>query len=392
MDPLQAKVYRSVDSAIDELWDIALYLHKNPELSGEEYKAQEKLVSVLEQKGFKCEKDVAGLDTAFTAWSGPPRSPAIAFIAEYDALPKLGHGCGHNLIAASALGAAQAVIEAVPEFSGQVAVFGTPAEEVPEPPAKQLMIDAGLFKIIDVALIMHGSDRTTTGAKSLAVDSVEFRFRGKSSHASKYPHLGASALDAALLTITALEYLREHVRQDVRIHGIVKDGGQRANIVPDTASLHYLFRALDRRHLNQIKDKIMNCAKAGALATGTEVSIEFLGQNDNKVLVPLLDKLLLDQAIAAGAVQLLKPEEELGSTDFGNISHVVPASTLKVAFVPVGTPGHSYEYTKAAESDSGKKAIEVASKAMALAAIQLLSDPALLQQIKKQYKEVKKDQ
>ncbi len=383
---MQEAIFSAVDKLMPELWEVACFIHQNPELSYKEYQSEKRLVSFLREKDFQCEEGVADLETAFVGNSGPRKGPAVGFVAEYDALPKLGHACGHNMIAASAVGAAVSLIQAAPELKGQVAVIGTPAEELPEPPAKQTMLDKGVFDGIDTALMMHGGDRTVTGYKSLAIDSFEFEFKGRPTHASKYPHLGRSALDAAVLTMNALEYLREHVRQDVRIHGIIADGGSRPNIVPETAKLNYFVRSLDRSYLNEIEERVFNCARAGALATDTELTIKILGRNDNKILSPPLDSRLLENAIKAGAENVMEPEEEMGSTDFGNVSQHLPASTLKTAFVPKGTPGHTNEWTEAGAGPKARKAIEVASKAMALTAYQLLTDEGLMQKVKSQYR------
>jgi len=371
------------------LWDIALYLHEHPEQSGEEFQAQRLLVDFLQDQGFTCSLGVAELPTSFVAWSGPPRRPAVAFIAEYDALPGLGHGCGHNLIAASAVGAACALTNTVPKLRGQVAVVGTPAEESPKRCAKRKMLEAGVFAEIDVALMMHPSDRTTTMGRSLAMDSVLFRFKGKPAHASKYPYLGVSALDAAVLTFIAIEFLREHVRPDVRIHGIIIEGGLRPNIVPETAILEYMIRAEERFYLNQIRERIINCARAGALATGAEVEVLYEKGPDNKLLVPTLNTLLLEEAIKAGADQVMEPEEERGSTDFGDVSQHLPAATLKVAFVPPGCPGHSYEWVEAAKGERAKHAVRVASQAMAVTGYWLLTEEDLLAQVVGEFRKLK---
>ncbi|MBW1962942.1 MAG: amidohydrolase [Deltaproteobacteria bacterium] len=384
MEPREV-IFNTVDELIWEFWEIAQYLYENPELSGEENKARDKIVSYLSKKGFNCEVGVAGLNTAFVARFGDQKRPSIAFVAEYDALPDLGHACGHNLIAASAVGAAVSLVQAIPELSGQVAVIGSPAEEVPTPPAKQIMLDHGVFDSCDVALMVHGSDRTVSGAQSLAVDSLEFEFVGKSTHASKYPYLGRSALDGAILTMTALEFLREHVRQDVRIHGVVSEGGSRANIVPEYAKLSYKIRALDRAYLNEIRERVFNCARAGALASGTEVNIKILGSNDNKILIPTLDRVFLQSAIAAEAINVMEPEAEMGSTDFGNVSQRLPAATLKVSFVEPGTAGHSREWAEAACKPEARRAVAVSSKAMAWTAYRLLTEEDLLKRVKKEF-------
>jgi len=383
---IEKLLVEAVDGRLPELWEIANYLHKNPEVSGQEYKAQNRLTCYLEKNGFECEKGVAHLDTAFVAWSGPKKHPAVGFIAEYDALSGLGHGCGHNLIAAAAVGAAVAMIDVLPNLSGQVAVIGTPAEEDMTFQAKQTMLDHGSFEGVDVVLGNHGADRTATGTKSLALKPVEFSFKGKASHPSTFPHHGVSALDAAILTMTALEFLREHLRQDARIHGIITEGGSRPNIVPEHAKLLYHLRALDENYLEEVQNRAFDCARAGALATGADVSINVLGGYANKVLVETLDRMLLEDAILCGATQVMEPPEEKGSTDSGNVSHRFPFASLKVAFVPVGTAGHTLEYVKAACSPAGKKAVAIASKAMSMTATRLLRDKSLLEKVKAEHR------
>lgn len=354
-----------VAALMPEMWEVARTIHARPELSGEEYEAAALLTQTLERHGFDVERGVGGLPTAFVARFGPARRPAVGFIAEYDALPDIGHGCGHNLIAATAVCAAVALARAVPEGAGQVVVVGTPAEEVAEFQSKKRMLEAGAFAGIDVVFANHGGERTTVGARSLAMDSLQFVFTGRSSHAAKYPHLGRSALDGALLTMTAAEYLREHVRPDVRLHGIVAEGGVRANIVPERARLEYTIRAADRTYLDEVRERLVDCARAGALASGTEVEVEVTGSNDDRLELPTLYEVMLERAVAAGAEQVMEPETGLGSTDFGVVSRAMPASTLKVAFVDHLTPGHSRAWTEAAGGPRGRKAVEVMSRALA---------------------------
>lgn len=367
-------IAREVEALMPEMWTIAETLHAHPELSGEEHEAARLLTATLERHGFEVQRGVGGLPTAFVARSGPVRRPAVGFIAEYDALPDIGHGCGHNLIAASALCAAIALQRAASDMAGRVVVIGTPAEEVAEFQAKQRMLDAGAFAELDVVFANHGGERTTVGARSLAMDSLEFVFSGTPSHAAKYPHLGRSALDGALLTITGAEYLREHVRPDVRIHGIVAEGGVRANIVPERARLEYTVRANDRAYLDEVRARLVDCARAGALASGTEVEVRITGSNDDRLELPSLYDVLLERAVAAGAEQVMEPETGLGSTDFGVVSRALPASTLKVAFVDHLTPGHSRAWTEAAGGPRGRKAIEIMGRALAETGYRVLTD------------------
>ena len=383
---MQEAIFSAVDKLMPELWEVACFIHRNPELSYKEYQSEKRLVSFLREKDFQCEEGVADLETAFVGNSGPRKGPAVGFVAEYDALPKLGHACGHNMIAASAVGAAVSLIQAAPELKGQVAVIGTPAEELPEPPAKQTMLDKGVFDGIDTALMMHGGDRTVTGYKSLAIDSFEFEFKGRPTHASKYPAPG---------TKRPRRRCADHERAGV-LAGACPAGrpdprhhcgrGLSAQHRPRNGEAELFRPLLDRSYLNEIEERVFNCARAGALATDTELTIKILGRNDNKILSPPLDSRLLENAIKAGAENVMEPEEEMGSTDFSNVSQHLPASTLKTAFVPKGTPGHTNEWTEAGAGPKARKAIEVASKAMALTAYQLLTDEGLMQKVKSQYR------
>jgi len=387
---MEKEIFAAVDKLLPELWELALYMQKNPELSYEEFKAHKKIVTYLKNKGFECKESVGELNTAFIAKPKKVNSgPTVGFIAEYDALPEIGHACGHHLISTSAIGAAIVLDEILPKMKGNVAMIGTPAEESPLPPAKQTMIDNGAFENVDFSLMMHPGDRTAVGWNTLAINAVEFDFKGRATHAAMFPHEGRSALDAAIITMTSIEFLREHVRQDVRIHGIIKDGGTRANIVPENAKLQYHIRALDVNYLNEIEERFFNCARAGALATDTKLTINVLGRVANKQLSPIVDDLLLESAIKAGAVDVMEPEPEMGSTDYGNVTQIMPAGTLRAHFVPLKTPGHTREWAEAADKPPAKKCLQVSAKAMALTAYNLIMNKELLEKAKEDHKNEK---
>jgi amidohydrolase len=384
-------LHQQIDEMAPQLFAVADFIHANPELGHEEYKAQARLVEEFEKRGFETEKGIAGFPTSFRA-SLPERrpGPSVAFIAEYDALPGLGHACGHNLNGAAALGAAtvlKGLIESG-EVPGNVMVVGTPGEEVP-PGTKGVMVDQGIFDDVDVAMITHAKDRTHTGGQLRAMNAIKFHFKGKTSHAAAGPEKGISALDAALLAVHAIELLREHVRSDVRIHGIVTDGGKAPNIIPDRASLYYYVRALDRPCLEDVVARVENCARGGALATGADVEIENLGSSDSRLNVPKLNELLLENARQAGAERILPPPSGFGSADFGNVTHRLPAATLYVELIPEGTPLHTVETAEAAGGEAGHHVVRVGAKAMACTAYQLLSDAELLSGIKAQFAQVK---
>ena len=376
-------ILKTIEALNPQLLSVSDYIYENPELGYQEFKAKKTLTGLLQEYGFTVQDGVGKLETAFKAvYPSHGQGPNIAFIAEYDALPDLGHACGHNLISAAAVGAGIALAQNLP--FGKVSVIGTPAEEIP-PAAKQKMIDNGVFDDVDIALMMHGADRTTTKTGSLALESIDYKFKGKASHAALYPHLGISALDAAIITMQAIEMLREHVRSDVRMHGIITDGGRAPNIVPERAALSYFARALDNDYLGEVVRRMDDCARAGALATGAHLEIVHKGRVANKVLLDSLNDLLLENAQQAGALQIMAPGTELGSTDFGNITHYIPGASLKVAIMEPGQSLHTIEAYKAAGSEVGHRAIEVAALAMAWTGYDLLIDPQKLETVKNEH-------
>jgi amidohydrolase len=385
------EIIKFIDENEIDLIKISNEIHTNPELGHQEYKAQSLLTETLDRWGFIVQRSVGGFETSFVS-SLPDKKdgPTIAILAEYDALPGLGHACGHNLIAAAALGAAHATRSFSGELQGNIVVIGTPAEEGSSPPVKAGMIERGIFDEVDIAMMAHGRDRTCTGGQLLAVNTLEIIYRGKASHASANPEDGVSALDAALLSIHGIEMLREHVRSDVRIHGIITDGGQAANIVPERSAMRYYVRALDRPYLETVVSRVENCARAGAMATGAEVQIITLGKLDNRLNIDTLNKLLLNNARLAGA-QRIKPHPlSLGSSDFGTLSHTLPAATLYIEVIPEGTALHTKEMEKAAGSKEGHRAVLIGAKAMACTIYDLLTNPWLVEKIKREFIKAKR--
>jgi amidohydrolase len=277
------KVFPAVDSIKEKIIAINDYILANPEIGHQEVKSAQYLVEQLQAAGFAVEVGAGGFPTAFKAvYQGKTPGPTVAFLAEYDALPGIGHACGHNLIAAAACGAGMALQKMMGDLPGTIVVMGTPAEEVP-PPVKGKMIENGAFDGVDVSLTIHGADRTAAGGQALAVDILDITYTGQTSHAAASPDRGRSALDGALLAMHAIEMLREHVRSDTRIHGIITNGGEAPNIVPGKATLRYMVRALDRSYVDAVVQRLEKCFQAGALATETTVSITNLGKWDNKI-------------------------------------------------------------------------------------------------------------
>jgi len=383
------KVFPAVDSIREEIIAISDYIHQNPELGHQEEKAVKFLTGKLAAAGFTVETGVGGFPTAFKAvYQGKTAGPTVAFLAEYDALPGIDHGCGHNLIAASTIGAALALRRMMDDLPGTIVVMGTPAEEVP-PPVKGKMVENGAFAGVDVSLTFHGSAGTYANAKMLAVNALEVTYTGKTSHAAASPEQGRSALDGALLALHALEMLREHVRQDTRMHYIIADGGEAPNIVPKHTTVRCFLRGLERAYLDQVAERAEKCFRAGALATETEVEIKVVGKWDDYLHVPALNQAMEEYARQAGAVQMVQSPPAGGSSDFGNVSHAMPTSAIFVAFVPPDTAGHSKEWCDAAGGKAGHDAAMVGAKAMAATAYDLLTQPEYFKTVQAEFARAK---
>ncbi|MGB4338155.1 MAG: M20 family metallopeptidase [Bacillota bacterium] len=386
----QTSVGAIVDSMRHEIIDIAKFIHANPELGNQEFKAVELLTKTLADNGFVIEKGVAGLETAFVAtYTNAGGGTAISFMAEYDALEGLGHGCGHNLIAASCTGAAIALAKSLGDTPATVIVFGCPAEETTS--GKIPMAAEGLFNRADVGFQMHPG-ANGIGSYTLALNLMDFTFTGKASHAASAPWEGRSALDGIMMLFNGIEYLREHVKPDVRIHGIVTDGGQAANIVPETALARFYVRSEERSYLDTVVKRVHAIAEAAAIATETQLTITPIKQYDNVVNVPGFMKLVQD--VAKDYVGLDMPFATPGgaaaSTDFGTASSSIPCVMFGLSPVPEGTvPGHSREMVKAVSSEYGLETAVIASKIMADAGLRIIHNPELLEAIRAEWEVVK---
>ncbi|KAB2336848.1 M20 family metallopeptidase [Cytobacillus depressus] len=375
----------------EELFSLSSYIHSNPELGNQEYKAVEAITAILSSNGFEVESGIAGLETAFKArFTKGTGGPTIGILCEYDALKNLGHGCGHNLQPSVALGAAISLskLEETPPFT--IEVFGTPAEETTS--GKIPLTERGYFDHLDIALMMHAGDRTTVDGRSLALDSFEFVFEGKESHAAVAPENGISALDGVLMTFNGIEYLREHVRSDVRIHGIITDGGIAPNIVPGRSAAKFAVRASDRPYLNHVSERVLNVARGAALATGTKVEIIRHKSLENKLNVQTLNDTLLENAKLIGADNITPPRERTGSTDFSIVTHRVPGACIRTAFVPIGTSNHTKEWVQASNSPEGNKAIMTAAKIIGSTCLDIIYSKELLEKIKQDYLVEKENQ
>ncbi len=393
-DAAEERLLALVTAKEARLAEIALAIFRQPERGNEEKAASQLLAEELRQNGFQVELGLPGvrpltdekvfLDTAFKAiYEGQPGGPTIAIMLEYDALP-MGHACGHNLIVISGLGAALALREALADQPGRLWVMGTPAEEGGPKGGKIPLLAAGHFDGADLTLITHPGDRWDTGSDFLAVSGATLTYTGVPSHAAAAPERGISALDAALITYNAIETIREHMRADARIHGIITNGGQASNIVPEKAELKYGVRALDQAYIEVLKTKVENCARAGALATGAKVDITWTYGLAAPINVAALDTLVLEQAKRLGAGPCAK-WESLGSSDLGNVGFEIPTCNLWFAISPAGVLPHTHEFMAAAVSDAGIAAAVQAAQAVALSAWALYRDPAKVAAIQAEF-------
>jgi amidohydrolase len=371
-------VDRAVADQQGALEAFALDLHAHPETAFAEHRSSAALRDALTAAGFDVEAGGAGLETAFVARHRfGPAGPRIALIAEYDALPKLGHACGHNLIAAASLGAARALVRALDAEAGELLVVGTPAEEGGG--GKILMLRAGVFDGIDAAMMFHPGARTMVTRGSLAATRVTMRFHGRSAHAAAPPHQGINALDACIQTFNAINALRQHVRDETRIHGIISHGGDAPNITPDYAEAKFSIRHRSFAYVEELRERVYAAARGAAASVGATVDLEEgLAYTERKVNRALAERFRAH--LEAQGEPVLEPLAVggVGSSDFGNLSQALPAIHPYVAMVPEGTSAHTPEFAAAAASPAGMRALRLATTALARTAGELLTDPDLL--------------
>jgi amidohydrolase len=376
---VKARLAFAVEDARDEILELSQRIHANPEPAFEERQASAWLADGLRRHGFEVEYPAGSLDTAIRAvyrggLSGD--GPRIGILAEYDALPGLGHGCGHNTMAASGFGAAVALASIADLLPGEIVFLGTPAEE--RGSGKQVMIDDGLFAGLDAALLYHPCDRNHVESHPLASEDVDVVFTGLQAHASSDPWRGKNALDAMVLLFTSVGLWRQQLRPAVRVHGIIREGGTAANIIPDRTSAWFMLRSDDRDYYEGMKRQFSAMAEAAATATGTTVQVTYSGgattMRNNRVLGELFRA-----NMAAYGIEDMGPDPDSGSTDMGNVSWVCPTIHPELAMCEPGTPGHSIAFRDAAAAPLADETTLIAATLVGQTAVDLFLDPAFVE-------------
>ncbi len=385
MDTKQLKnlVLSELETGRRRLVELSMQIHSNPELGFHEDRAADLLTDFLGENGFSLERGICGLPTAFKARYGTGK-PFIAILAEYDALPNLGHGCGHNIISTSATGAGMAARTAVDHLGGSIFVIGTPAEEMYG--GKAIMAEKGAFKELDAAMMVHPGTVDTATIQALACQTLDIEFFGKEAHAAAQPEQGINALDAMLQSYNAINALRQHIRSTARVHGIITHGGDAANVVPAHSAANFIVRAVEDDYLDELKEKILNCFIGAATATGARLEYKW-----GERYAPLLNNLTLARLFADNMgtlgrdIALSDPDSFFGSTDMGNVSQIVPGIHPFVAIAGPEILLHSAEFAVAAASDNGTKGMMDAAGAMAMTAVDLLAGPEKLAEAKEEF-------
>ena len=384
---MKEKLRTYIDSICGELCGLSDDIFDHPECGGEERYAVERLTTFLRDQGFTVETGIAGLATAFRAvYQVGTGGPSIGLLCEYDALKGFGHGCGHHMQGPAVLGAVAALRRCLGEGTpAKIVVYGTPAEETSM--GKTIMLREGYFRDIDIALMTHANPETNVDVKSLALRSYRVKYHGVSAHAAIKPEDGRSALDALMLACHGLECLREHVRDDVRMHYAIRETSPLSNVVPDFVEASFVIRSYSTDYIETLVPRLEKVLRGAAMMTETTCEIIEKSHLDSKVPSYIINDLIMENARAVDAPQLGAPPEKTGSTDFGNVLHTLPGACVRIAFVPRGTSSHSQEYLDAGKSDAAHLAVRLAAQILALTSWDVIENEGMLERIRAEFAE-----
>ena len=382
------KINENIELHMNDYFDMVVSMYNNPEIGFEEFKTQSMLVKYLKEADFDVKEGVVCKTDYIATYTSDKPGPVIGFMCEYDALPEVGHGCGHNMIAPISIGAAIGLKEVIDEIGGTIKVIGTPAEE--NFGGKVFMSEAGVFNDLDVALMIHPGNDNSVGGKSTAINPIKFEFFGKNAHAC-HPYDGASALDGAVSTYMQINMLRQFVKPGTFIHGIIRHGGDAANIIPAYASMEYYFRAPKMDYALEVTNKAIEIAKGACLAHGLTLKTSSFESPYPDTLVNYRLAELMKEKYELLGLEDIKPvdEEPGGSTDVGSVSYICPTIQGGIKIAGKEVLGHSKEMALATISEEGKIALGHGAKALAYMAYDLIVNKELLEEVKEEFHNAK---
>ncbi len=385
-------ILTKIDQHAKEFKAISRYIANHPEVGHQELLAVEQLTRILHSHGFQIEQQPLQMPTAFIArYVSEKSGPTIALFAEYDALPEIGHACGHHLICMMSVGAAIGLQSVISQIGGEIRVYGTPAEE--SDGAKVTMVKAGMFRDIDIALMAHPYDKHERSGTSLALDAIEFEFFGRSAHAAISPHEGINALDSVILLFQSINALRQHILPDARIHGIIHKGGQAPNLIPEYAACRFYVRSAQRAYTDMLTQKIIRCAEGASIQTGCKFKYTFYQNSYDELHTnQQLSKVYTDNLIQLG----VNPEEiyngqDFGSLDLGNVSRVCPTIHPFIKVVNQPLQLHTVAFRDAAVEEYALDAMILGAKALACTSYDVITQPSLLLLIQEEFKNLSFD-
>lgn len=383
---MKNKVMDLINNLTPELNELSLEIYNNPELGYEEFKACKLHTEILRKYGFTVQNNFSGVETGFKAeYKSAKEGITVAYMAEYDALPGIGHGCGHNLLGTVSTGAGIVLKQIIDKIGGTVVVFGTPAEETSG--AKITYVENHEFDHIDIALIAHPASEYTKSGTSLALEPVQFEFFGKTAHAAAAPEKGINALDAAIQTFNSVNALREHVRSDSRIHGVILDGGKAANVVPDYSKSQFYVRSTSKAYNQELLERVKNCARGAALATGTELKMtKFEFNYDNMVTNETLSNVFNEKIKEVAGIVMSEPPKSTGSIDAGQVSQVCPAIHPYFDITnDKNVIAHTREMAACTIKDYAKEQMKNTIAALVLTAAEVIQNHKLYEKIKNEF-------
>lgn len=385
IESIEREVNIHLEKYLNDVIELNDYMARNPEVSSQEYNSSKKIVELLRKNGLEVEYPYCGLDTAFksTIYGKTKNGPRIGILVEYDALPEIGHGCGHCASGSISILAGLIINSLKDKFDAQVDIIGTPDEEIMG--GKIVMAKKGVFEKYDYAIMIHMNNSNATYSELLALDGIKVEFVGLASHAAAAPWEGKNALNSVQLFFHSLDMMRQHVKSDIKIHGIIKEGGNAANIVPDFASAEVYTRGKDRNYLDEVSEWVKDCARAAAMATRTEVKISALCPSLKDLTPNYYAEKALKEIFEYYGLKIHDNVESLGSSDIGEVDYICPTFHPFVC-VKEGITLHTKEFANEMTTENGHNAITNGAKILSSFIIMTLMDDELLKNIKEEYR------